>query len=166
MANIPMVSIVGKSDAGKTTFMEKLIKELKARNIKVCTIKHDVHGFDIDQPGKDTWRHSQAGADTVVISSPQKMAMITKVREELSLDQIAEIVSDDTDIIITEGYKRANKPKIEISRSERGTELLCTPDELIGLVSDIPWSIGVPVFQLDDAPGVADLLQDKFKLRS
>ena len=162
--NIPIISVVGKSDAGKTTFIEKLIKELKYRDIRVCTIKHDVHGFDIDKPGKDTWRHAKAGADTVVISSHEKMAMIKKVQEELSLDQIAQMVSSDIDIIITEGYKRSNKPKIEISRSERGTQLLCSPEELIAVVSDINWNIDVPVFELDDAAGVADLLQRRFGL--
>ena len=164
MVNIPIISVVGKSDAGKTTFIEKLIKELKYRDIRVCTIKHDVHGFDIDKPGKDTWRHAKAGADTVVISSHEKMAMIKKVQEELSLDQIAQMVSSDIDIIITEGYKRSNKPKIEISRSERGTQLLCSPEELIAVVSDINWNIDVPVFELDDAAGVADLLQRRFGL--
>lgn len=165
IVNIPMVTVVGKSNAGKTTFIEKLIKELKIRNIKVCTIKHDVHGFDIDKPGKDTWRHAKAGADTVVISSPVKMAMISNVMEELTLDQIAEMVSDDIDIIITEGYKRSNKPKIEISRAERSKELLCAPDELIAVVSDINWNMGVPVFELDDAVGVADLLESKYNLK-
>ncbi|AEG58711.1 molybdopterin-guanine dinucleotide biosynthesis protein B [Desulforamulus ruminis] len=165
MVNIPIITVVGKSDAGKTTFIEKLIKELKFRDIKVCTIKHDVHGFDIDKPGKDTWRHAKAGADTVVISSYEKMAMIRNVQEELTLDQIAQMVSSDIDIIITEGYKRSNKPKIEISRLERGTELLCTPDELIAVVSDMHWNIGIPVFELNDAAGVANLLQSRFNLK-
>lgn len=163
--SVPVVAIVGKSKVGKTTFIEKLITELKLRDIKVCTIKHDVHGFEIDKPGKDTWRHAQAGADTVVISSPNKLAMIKKVQEELTLDQIAEMVSSDTDIIITEGYKRSNKPKIEINRSERSKELLCIPDELMALVSDTNWNIGVPVFKLDDAVGVANLIQSKFNIK-
>lgn len=163
MTKPPIVAVVGKSDAGKTTFLEKLLKELKHRKIKVGTVKHDVHGFDIDKPGKDTWRHAQAGADAVVISSPSKVAIIKKVEEELTLDQVAEAVSD-MDIVLTEGYKRSNKPKIEINRTAHSTELLCTPDELIALVSDRQWDIGVPVFDLDDAPGVASLLQEKYGL--
>lgn len=162
---VPVVSIVGKSNAGKTTFMEKLITELKARGIKVCTIKHDVHGFDIDKPGKDTWRHAQAGADTVVISSQNKFAMIRKVQEELTLDQIVAMASNDIDIVITEGYKKSNKLKIEINRSERSKELLCPPEELMAMVSDSHWDIGVPVFGLDDAVGVADLIQHKFNIK-
>lgn len=159
----PIVAVVGKSDAGKTTFLEKLIKELKRRKIKVGTIKHDVHGFDIDKPGKDTWRHAQAGADAVVISSPAKVAVIKKLEEEMSLDHVAEFIND-MDIILTEGYKRSGKPKIEINRTAHCTELLCAPGELIALVSDAEWNIGVPVFHLDDASGVADLLDEKYGL--
>jgi len=163
MEKPPIVAVVGKSNAGKTTYLEKLIKELKNRNIKVGTIKHDVHGFDIDKPGKDTWRHAQAGADAVIISSPSKVAVIKQVEHEMSLDQIAEYISD-MDIILTEGFKRSAKPKIEINRMAHSTELLCTPDELIALVSDAEWNLGVPVFDLDDAAGVACLLQKKYNL--
>jgi len=163
MSKPPIVAVVGKSDAGKTTFLEKLIRELKQRNIKVGTVKHDVHGFDIDKPGKDTWRHAQAGADAVIISSPTKVAIIQKVEQEMSLDQVAELISN-VDIILTEGYKRSDKPKIEINRRAHSTELLCAPEELIALVSDTAWEIGVPVFDLDDAIGVAALLEQKYGL--
>ncbi|HET6420162.1 MAG TPA: molybdopterin-guanine dinucleotide biosynthesis protein B [Geobacteraceae bacterium] len=159
----PIVAIVGSSNAGKTTFLEKLIKELKAENIKVGTIKHDAHDFEIDRPGKDTWRHSMAGADAVAISSPSKVAVIRKVEEELSIDQVAELVGD-VDIVLVEGYKRCAKPKIEINRIAHGSELICAPDELVALVSDAEWDIGVPVFGLDDASGVADMLVRKFRL--
>jgi molybdopterin-guanine dinucleotide biosynthesis protein B len=163
MEKPPIVAVVGKSNAGKTTYLEKLIKELKNRNVKVGTIKHDVHGFDIDKPGKDTWRHAQAGADAVILSSPSKIAVVKQVEQEMSLDQIAEFIFD-MDIILTEGYKRSAKPKIEINRTAHSTELLCTPDELIALVSDAEWNLGVPVFDLDDAAGVAGLLQKMYKL--
>lgn len=158
-----IVAVVGKSNAGKTTFLEKLIRELKNRNIKVGTIKHDVHGFDIDQPGKDTWRHAQAGADAVIISSPSKVAVIKKVEQEMNLDQVAEYITD-MDIILTEGYKNSTKPKIEINRMAHSAELLCSADELIAVVSDTDWDLGVPVFDLDDAAGVAGLLQKKYAL--
>jgi len=85
---IPIILIVGKSNSGKTTLIEKLVPELKRRGLKVGTIKHDVHGFELDQEGKDTWRHAQAGVDTVVISSPQKAACIKKVDVELTLDEL------------------------------------------------------------------------------
>lgn len=160
----PIVAVVGKSNAGKTTFLEKLIRELKTRNIKVGTIKHDVHGFDIDKPGKDTWRHAQAGADSVIISSPAKVALIRKVEEEMSLDQAAALLGG-VDIVLVEGYKRSDKPKIEINRSVHSLELLCNPEELLAVVSDAEWEIGVPVFDLEDASGVACLLQEKFTLQ-
>ncbi|MFZ3171183.1 MAG: molybdopterin-guanine dinucleotide biosynthesis protein B [Carboxydocellales bacterium] len=155
---IPVISLVGKSNVGKTTMLEKILREIKKRGWKVATIKHDTHGFNIDKPGKDTWRHAEAGADTVVISSPTKFAMISKVEEELTLDQIAETITG-VDIIITEGYKRGNKPKIEVFRSGVYEELLCQPEELIAITSDITFDLGVPCFGLDDAPGVVSFLE-------
>lgn len=163
MRKPPIVAVVGKSDAGKTTFLEKLIRELKLRKIKVGTVKHDVHGFEIDHPGKDTWRHAQAGADAVVISSPAKVALIKRVEQEQSLDEIA-LLMGDMDIILTEGYKRSDKPKIEINRRAHSTELLCGPEELLALVSDAEWDLAVPVFDLDDASGVASLLVQTYGL--
>lgn len=155
---IPVISLVGKSNVGKTTMMEKLLREIKKRGWKVATIKHDTHGFDIDKPGKDTWRHAEAGADTVVISSPTKFAMISKVDQEVTLDQIAEKITG-VDIIITEGYKRGNKPKIEVFRSGVYEGLLCQPEELIAIASDVTFDLGVPCYGLDDAPGLVNLLE-------
>jgi molybdopterin-guanine dinucleotide biosynthesis adapter protein len=161
---IPVISVVGKSNVGKTTLVEKLIKEIKSRGYKVATVKHDVHGFDIDVPGKDTWRHAQAGSDIVVISSPQKLAMISKVEEELSLDQVCERISG-VDLIMTEGYKRETKPKIEVFRRGVYDELLCSPDELIAIATDVEFDLGVPCYGLDDAQGLVDRIVELF-LRS
>jgi molybdopterin-guanine dinucleotide biosynthesis protein B len=156
--NVPVVSLVGKSGVGKTTALERIIRELKQRGHKVGTVKHDTHGFDIDRPGKDSWRHAQAGSDAVVISGPHRIALIRKVKSELSLDDIVQLMGD-VDLVITEGYKRGDKPKIEVTRLERGTELLCQADELIGLMADYPVDMEVPQFALDDAAGVVDLLE-------
>ncbi|MEZ4599420.1 MAG: molybdopterin-guanine dinucleotide biosynthesis protein B [Syntrophotaleaceae bacterium] len=161
MPAIPVVVLVGMSGTGKTTFLEKLIREFKKRKVRTGTVKHDVHGFEMDRPGKDSWRHAQAGADAVAISCPTKVAMVRHVEQELSLDQIAELLVG-VDIILVEGYKRANKPKIEIHRQARSRELLCPPEELLAVVSDVNWSIGVPLFDLEDASGVADMLVKKF----
>lgn len=155
---IPIVSIVGKSDAGKTTFLEKLVGQLKDRGYRVAVIKHDSHGFDIDHPGKDTWRLARAGSDVVVISSPRKMAMIKVIDQELSLDQLREQIMGGVDIILTEGYKSADKPKIEISRAEVSSELLCSKEELLAVVTDNHFDLDVPQFGLEDARGVADFL--------
>jgi molybdopterin-guanine dinucleotide biosynthesis protein B len=154
---VPIVSFVGKSAAGKTTALEKIIREFKRRGYRVGTVKHDTHGFEVDRPGKDSWRHAQAGSDTVVLSGPHKLAIIRRLEAELSLDEVARYL-DDVDIVLTEGYKRGDKPKVEISRRERGTELLCSVDELVAIMADYPVAMEVPQFGLDDAPQVVDLL--------
>jgi molybdopterin-guanine dinucleotide biosynthesis protein B len=154
----PIVSVVGKSGVGKTTVLEPLIRELKLRGYRVGTVKHDTHGFEIDKPGKDSWRHAQAGSDAVVISGPRKMALIRQVDEEMPLDQIVRLMGN-VDFVITEGYKRSDKPKIEVTRRERGAELLCDAAELIGIMTDYPVDMPVPQFALDDVAGVVDLLE-------
>lgn len=161
----PIISVVGKSGVGKTVFLEKLIGELKGRGYRVGTVKHDVHGFDIDQAGKDSWRHAQAGSDTVVISSPRKVAVIRRLAEEMTLDEIAEAYLCDVDLVITEGYKSGSKLKIEVSRRERSEELLCAPEELIAVVADQDFDIPVPRFDLGDVKSVADLLDGQFGSR-
>jgi molybdopterin-guanine dinucleotide biosynthesis protein B len=98
---IPIVSIVGKSDAGKTTLIEKLIPELKRRGYRVATIKHDAHQFDIDHPGKDSYRHFHAGADWTIIGSPAKLALVRRLDREFTLDEIAAQITD-VDLILTE----------------------------------------------------------------
>jgi molybdopterin-guanine dinucleotide biosynthesis protein B len=158
---IPILSIVGKSDAGKTTLLEKLIRELKARGYRVATVKHDAHSFEIDQPGKDTWRHAQAGSDHVVIASPARIAHIQRIERELTLPEIASTIND-ADIILTEGYKRGPALKIEVSRAEKGRELLCTRQELVALATDQHFDMDVPQFGLDDAAGLVDLIERRF----
>jgi molybdopterin-guanine dinucleotide biosynthesis adapter protein len=157
----PVISVVGKSGVGKTTALEKLIRELKNRGYRVATVKHDAHGFDVDKPGKDSWRHAQAGSDVVVISGPRKMALIRSLQQEMPLDEIVDLMGG-VDLVLTEGYKRGDKPKIEISRLERGTELLCQADELIAIMADYAVDMPVPQFDLDDASGVVGLLEELF----
>lgn len=162
----PIVSVVGRSDAGKTTFLEKLIPELKKLGIRVAVVKHDRHGFEMDHPGKDTWRLRKAGADAVMISAPNQMALIRSgLLQELSLDELAAFVSDAVDLVLTEGYKSGDKAKIEVSRRAIAEgELLCTDEELLAVVSDHPHDVKAPQFDLEDAKGVAELLV--FYLRS
>jgi len=158
--SVPVVSFVGKSGVGKTTALELVIRELKRRGRRVGTVKHDAHGFDMDRPGKDSWRHAEAGSDAVAVSGPSRMALIRRVDEEMALDEIVRLMGD-VEIVLTEGYKRGSKPKIEVTRRERGTELLCRAEELVGIMADYPVSLGMPVpqFALDDAGGVVDLLE-------
>jgi molybdopterin-guanine dinucleotide biosynthesis adapter protein len=160
---IPIVSIVGKSDSGKTTFIEKLVPELTRRGYRIATVKHDVHGFEVDREGKDSWRHKQAGAHTVVISSPGKVALIRDVDKDLALAEIRERFIQDVDLIVSEGFKKDVQPKIEIFRKEKHKKLLCTKeDNLIAIVSDRKFRVGVSCFFLDDVRGVADFIEKRY----
>jgi molybdopterin-guanine dinucleotide biosynthesis protein B len=160
---VPIVSIVGKSGIGKTTLIEKLLSDLTRRGYRIATVKHDVHGFEVDQEGKDSWRHKKAGAHTVVISSPQKIALIRDVERDLTLEEIREKFIQDVDLILSEGYKKDVQPKIEVFRKGKYKELLCTKtDHLIAIVSDQAFEVGVPCFFLDDIKGVADLIEKTF----
>jgi molybdopterin-guanine dinucleotide biosynthesis protein B len=160
---IPIISIVGKSDSGKTTLIEKLVPELTRRGYRVATVKHDMHEFEVDREGKDSWRHKQAGAHTVVISSPKKIALIRDVERDLKLEEIRDKLIQDVDLILTEGYKKDVQPKIEVFREEKHKELLCTKeDNLVGIVSNKTFDIGVSCFFLDDMKGLADYIESRF----
>jgi molybdopterin-guanine dinucleotide biosynthesis protein B len=154
----PIISIVGKSDAGKTTLIEKLVPELKRRGYRVATIKHDAHQFEIDHPGKDSYRHYHAGADWTVIGSPAQLAMVRRLERELTLDEIAATLSG-ADVILTEGYKREAKLRIEVSRHAHTTELISDRSELLALVADYPIELGVPLFDLNDTAGLVDFIE-------
>jgi len=159
---VPVVSIVGKSGVGKTTVMEKLIAELKKRGYRVATLKHNVHGFDIDLEGKDTWRYAQAGSDTVAISSSHKIAIIRKVGHDHTLAELNRFIGTDCDIILAEGFKQDKAPKIEVHRQELGAELLCNKEELLAIATDERLEIDVPQYTLEDARGIADLIEKRF----
>ena len=162
---IPVISIVGRSGSGKTTLICNLIPLLKERGYRVATIKHDVHGFAMDIPGKDTYKHAQAGADVVVISSREKVAMLEKVGRELTLDEVIAKISD-VDIIIVEGYKHNHKPKVEVFRSTQHAEPLCKKeDQLLAVVSDVRPVLGVPVFALSDYLGLVMYLEQDMRIR-
>ncbi len=162
---IPIISIVGKSDSGKTTLIEKLVPELRRRGYRIATVKHDVHGFEVDREGKDSWRHKKAGAHTVVISSPEKAALIRDVEKDLSLAEIRDKLIRDVDLILSEGYKRDVQPKIEIFRKEKHQELLCAKeDNLIAIVSDHTFNVGVPCFDLEDMKGLSNFIEKTFLL--
>jgi molybdopterin-guanine dinucleotide biosynthesis protein B len=160
-----VVSIVSKKDSGKTTLLEKLIPILKRRGYRVGTVKHDTHGFDIDREGKDSWRHKQAGAATVVISCPWKLSLIQDVEREVGLDEIVARHFGDMDLVLTEGYKHAGKPQIEVFRSTAHSAPIHAQGAtgtLVALVSDVPCDLGVPRLQIDDAAGLADFIETTF----
>jgi len=157
----PIVSVVARSGVGKTAFLEKLIAELKRRGLRVGTIKHHLHDFEIDQRGKDSWRHAQAGSEAVVISSPKKVAVIRRLEKEMDLDALVGTYLRDMDLVITEGYKSGPKKKIEVSRRERSQDLVSPRQDLIAIVTDQSFDLPVPHFGLNDAEGVADLLEQE-----
>ncbi|MCL2227498.1 MAG: molybdopterin-guanine dinucleotide biosynthesis protein B [Oscillospiraceae bacterium] len=155
MDGIPIFSIVAFSGTGKTTLIEKLVAEFKSRGLRIAVIKHDAHEFDIDHEGKDSWRFSNAGADTTVVVSSTKAAIMEN--RPIGLEALLSKITD-VDIIITEGYKHGAWPKIAVRRSETGNPFPIPPDECIALVSDSPESTGKPCFRLDDAFGLANFM--------
>jgi molybdopterin-guanine dinucleotide biosynthesis adapter protein len=161
----PIVSIVSKKGSGKTTLLERLIPELRRRGYRTGTVKHDTHGFDIDHEGKDTWRHKQSGAATVVISSPWKLSLIKDVDHELDLDQIVAAYFSDVDLVLTEGFSRAGKPQVEVFRRTAHAEPLHkkgAPNHLVAVMSDTPVDLDAPNFDIDAVADLADLIVKRF----
>jgi molybdopterin-guanine dinucleotide biosynthesis adapter protein len=160
---LPIICVVGASNSGKTTYLEKLIPEIRRRGYRVGTLKHDVHGFEMDREGKDTWRHRKAGAQTIGIASPVTVAAIRETEAEMPLELIAGHYFWEEDILLTEGYKRSHYPKIEIFRSVIEDQPICGPqDNLLAMVTDDPVQVDAPVFGFDNVPGLADLIENRF----
>ncbi len=164
----PVVSIVAKSGTGKTILLEKLIAEMKSRGYRVGAVKHDAHSFRIDHEGKDSWRLTQAGAHTMLITSPAKVAMVKQNPEDQEPSLTATIAEycGDLDIVLTEGFKRSSMPKIEVHRKERSERLLCRDEEqdpsLFAVASDSPLELDVPVYDINDASGLCDLIVARY----
>ena len=163
------VSFVAKSGTGKTTLLEKVIAELKGRGHKVGVIKHDAHHFDIDYPGKDSYRLTAAGADAMLISSPEKLALVKQQNASPPVEELLATYFTGMDIILTEGFKRSGLPKIEVHRRERSATLLCRGDHydptLIAVASDEPLELDVPLFDLNDAAAIARFIEGQCGLR-
>ena len=157
----PIVSIVGKSKSGKTTLIEKLIKELKLRGYRVATIKHVPQDIAFDEPDKDSWRHIQAGSEATTISSPNKVVLIKPVTQEPTLGEIIRFFGEDYDIILTEGFKEGNAPKIETHRKESGPPLEAVK-KLAAIVTDEPLETRTRQFSFEDVKGLADFLEEGF----
>lgn len=159
MGKVPIISIVAaRSGTGKTTFLEKLIRVLTEQGYRIGTIKSDAHGFAMDVPGKDTWRFAQAGAKAAAIIGPDKYALIQQTEGKKDLDEVAALIRD-VDIILVEGYKAADKPRIEVVREACGSEIISSPEHLIAIVTDVQGlTASVPVFRLDDIRSAADFI--------
>lgn len=154
-----IVNVVAScSNTGKTVLIEGLIKEIKNRGYTVATIKHDVHGFYIDKEGKDTWRHRKAGAEAVIISSKERMALIREVQEEIPLEELIKQV-EDFDFIIIEGYKKSKYRKLEVYRQGISNKIITPKEKLIGVASDVSLSLeGIRVVDLNNYEEIANLV--------
>lgn len=163
---VPAVSFVAKSGTGKTTLMEQVISELKRRGWRVGAIKHDAHRFDIDHPGKDSYRLTAAGADTMLITSPEKLAIVKQHPASPPIEQLIATYFTDLDIVVTEGFKRSGLPKIEVHRAERSKTLLCRGEQydatLVAVASNAPLKLDVPVLDLNDPVSVAGFVEERF----
>jgi molybdopterin-guanine dinucleotide biosynthesis adapter protein len=165
----PILCFVGRSNSGKTTVIERLIPELVREGYRLATIKHAGHGFNMDTEGKDSWRHKQAGAQTVIVTSKGSLALFTDTEQEVGIEQLRErYVSDGIDLIIAEGWKSEGHPKIVIVRDHVG-EVPFSPDGLLAIVSNKPLQdvpSGVPIFDPDDIEGLAALISGRFTRKS
>ncbi len=162
---VPIISVIGRKKAGKTTILERLIVGLKTRGYRVATIKHHIHyGFSIDSPGKDTWRHSAAGADVVAISSPDRLVLMRTTSKELFLREIVERYMSDVDVVLTEGYARAETPKILVATGQEDLKLFTSAagGEIVAVVSDSEIKADCEVFGFDDVEKLAGFIEERF----
>jgi molybdopterin-guanine dinucleotide biosynthesis protein B len=141
--------------------MEKLIAELKSRGYSVATVKHTPRESSFDEPGKDSWRHTQAGSEAAVVSSSDKLVLIKPLSAEPTMEQIAYLLGEDYDIILAEGFSRGDAPKIEVHRKQAGPPL-ARVKKLIAIATDEPLETKARQFSLEDAKGLADLLEKGF----
>ena len=159
---IPVLCFVGRSNSGKTTLIERLIPELVKAGYKIATVKHSGHGFDLDTEGKDSWRHKRAGASTVLVLSKGSLAMFSDVDDDIHLTDLRDRFLDRSiDLIIAEGWKSDNFPKIVVVRDQMG-EVPVSPEGLLAVVSNKKIDVKVPLIDPDDIPTLATLVIKQF----
>ena len=164
---VQFIKVVGRSNSGKTTLIEKIIPEIKKRGYRVGSVKHSHHGFDIDRKGKDSYRHRMAGADTVVVASPHEFAVVKKTETD-TLDNLEEFFSG-MDLVLVEGYKRADRPLIEVFDRTCREEPYALDNghkirgHMIAFVSDDDIDLpGVPRFGRDQVSALCDLIERSY----
>ncbi|MBF0302165.1 MAG: molybdopterin-guanine dinucleotide biosynthesis protein B [Desulfamplus sp.] len=169
-----IISVVGRSGSGKTTFLEKLIPHLKKKGYRMGIIKHAHCGVEMDKKGKDSWRHKNAGAAATIVISPGLISMVkdyeepdTIENESTTIERVKDYLSD-MDIIIVEGFKYAFLPKLEIFRvnAEHDTPLFLEDKNLAAFITDSDYRTTLPIFGLDDAEDVANFIEKKFILET
>ena len=159
-----LFGLAGWSGSGKTTLMRALVPALISRGVTVSTIKHAHHSFDVDQPGKDSYEHRQAGATEVLVASANRWALMHELRgaAEPSLEQLIARLQP-VDLLLVEGFKRHPHPKLEIHRPSNGKPLLCRDDpHIVGVASDVPLAdLAVPRLDLNDVATIADFILER-----
>ncbi|MBP0483751.1 molybdopterin-guanine dinucleotide biosynthesis protein B [Sagittula salina] len=155
--------VTGWKNSGKTGLMERLVAEITARGYSVSTVKHAHHAFDIDHPGRDSYRHREAGAREVILASRKRVAHMTELRGDPE-PELADLLPrlGPCDLVLVEGYKNARHPKVECFRAEARHKLIAPGDETIRAVAaDCAVDTAVPVFVLDDTGAIADFILDE-----
>ncbi|MEO0389505.1 MAG: molybdopterin-guanine dinucleotide biosynthesis protein B [Pseudomonadota bacterium] len=161
-----LYGVTGWKNNGKTGLMERLVAEFTARGLLVSTVKHAHHAFDVDQPGKDSFRHRSAGAHEVLLASTQRIALMQELRgaQEPPLDALLARLSP-VDLVLVEGYKRDRHPKIEAHRAAARTALIAPEDDTIRAVaSDVELTLDRPVFDLNSTAHIADFIAADLRL--
>ena len=159
-----VIGLAGWSGAGKTTLLVRLIPLLVARGLRVATLKHAHHAFDVDQPGKDSHRHREAGASEVIVSSARRWVQIHEVGDgaEATLSELLARLSP-CDLVLVEGFKRERHPKLEVFREANGKPPMHPQDaRIVAVASDRLFpDTGIPMVTLDDVAGIADMVLDR-----
>jgi molybdopterin-guanine dinucleotide biosynthesis protein MobB len=164
---VKLWGVTGWKNSGKTGLMERLVTEFTARGLRVSTVKHAHHSFDVDHAGRDSYRHREAGATEVLLSSRNRWALMHENRdeEEATLEQLLARLSP-VDLVLIEGFKRERHPKVEAHRAETGNPLIAPGDETVrAIASDSGVQVeGRPTFDLDDTVAIADFIAGELKL--
>jgi molybdopterin-guanine dinucleotide biosynthesis protein B len=155
--------VVGKKKTGKTTLIEKLIVGLKSKGYKIGSMKYTTQDHEFDTPGKDSFRHAQAGAESTLILSPTKIALFSQTLRSRNLEQLLDFIFAGYDLVIGEGFKNSSFPKIEVYDSKKHSGLLCSAkDNLIAVVGDFNPSVEVPYFPPNQIDSVIEFVEDHF----
>jgi len=162
--NPPLLAIVGYSNSGKTTLMVQLIAILSAKGLRIATIKHSHHQPEMDAPGKDSWRHKQAGSVASMLVGPERMLMVADIKAPVSPQDLAAAFFSDADLVLVEGYASMPCPKIEVVRAARRSDLRCDISDLLAVATDINGlDVNVPVLDLNDGEAIAAFVLDWVK---
>ncbi len=175
----PVLAIVGLSGSGKTTMLERLIRELKWRGLRVGTLKHSSHKHTMDMPGKDSWRHKEAGAERTLFVGPETLQFVADLAPEETMETLADSYMSGLDIVLVEGFKKEKGDKIEVVRSERSSSpVMSKEDGLIAVISDLTAeelgldtdkdsasTAEVKLIDINDIEEVADLVMSHFSLK-